>query len=132
MSHQSSPNVSSSTILSAFTSHDGFAMSEASRSSHLAHYTNATHGSGFFPNGGHLGPTLHMMPAGGYAGIILSYLEVTQRLAVPTVLQVRPIVKGQLDFKKIVKPQGNVEERKKNILNAWKIVLQFLRIKTKL
>jgi hypothetical protein len=68
MSHQSSPNVSSSTILSAFTNHDGFAMSEASRSSHLAHYTNATHGSGFFPNGGHLGPTLHMMPAGGYAG----------------------------------------------------------------
>jgi len=91
MSHQSSPNVSSSTILSAFTSHgrrnhlssssneaapptsnisstDGFAMSEASRSSHLAHYTNATHGSGFFPNGGHLGSTLHMMPAGGYAG----------------------------------------------------------------
>ena len=25
-------------------------------------------GSGFFPNGGHLGSTLHMMPAGGYAG----------------------------------------------------------------
>jgi len=75
LSHQSSPNVSSSTILSAFTSHasvtssDGFAMNEAaSRNSHLAHYTNATHGSGFFPNGGHLGHTLHMMPSGGYGG----------------------------------------------------------------
>ena len=25
-------------------------------------------GSGFFPNGGHLGHTLHMMPSGGYGG----------------------------------------------------------------
>ena len=76
------------------TSSDGFAMNEAaSRNSHLAHYTNATHvsltpreawvrirlgviyifffffqGSGFFPNGGHLGHTLHMMPSGGYGG----------------------------------------------------------------
>ena len=31
-------------------------------------YDSFKQGSGFFPNGGHLGPTLHMMPAGGYGG----------------------------------------------------------------
>merc|ERR1712018_1001630 len=101
-------------------------MSEASRSSHLAHYTNATHGSGFFPNGGHLGPTLHMMPAGGYAGhhpqLSGGHSEAGSANGVASEANRKRAVRLQ----KIVKPLGNVEERKKNILNAWKIVLQFL------
>jgi hypothetical protein len=51
---------------------DGFGQDDHAnsvRNHHFAHYSASSHNSGFFPNGGHLGPGgLHMMTSGGYHG----------------------------------------------------------------